>query len=62
MKAWFAVFGAFLALFTGSAFAALPADVTTAITNAGADAKEMALAVLVVLIGIFAVKLIRRGM
>jgi hypothetical protein len=45
-----------------SAFAAVPAAVNTAITDAGTDAVTVATAVFVVLVGIFAVKLMRRGL
>lgn len=46
----------------GSAFAAVPADVTTALETAGTDAVTIATAVLVAIIGIFAIKLLRRAL
>lgn len=42
--------------------AAVPVAITTAITDAGADAATVATAVIVVLFGIFAIKLMRKGM
>jgi len=45
-----------------SAFAAVPATVTTALTDGGTDAAAVAAAVLVVIIGIYAVKLMRKGL
>lgn len=45
-----------------SAFAAVPASVTDALTAGGTDAATVAAAVLVAIIGIFAVKLMRRGL
>jgi amino acid transporter len=55
-------FAAVPALAAGSAFAALPAGVDTAISDAGTDGKALAIAVLIALIGIFAIKLMKRGM
>lgn len=46
----------------GSAFAAVPAEVTTAITGAGTDAAVIGGAVLVVIIGIAAFKFMRRAL
>ncbi len=46
----------------GSAFAAVPADVTTAITDMKADALTVAGAVLVAIIAVAAVKFIRKGL
>jgi len=46
----------------GSAQAAVPAAVTSAITDAGTDAATVAASVFVVIVGIFAVKLMRRGL
>lgn len=43
------------------AHAAVPAEVTAAITTAGTDAATIGAAVLVVLIGIWAFKLLRRA-
>lgn len=45
-----------------SVFAAVPADVTTALTDAKADAITVATAVLVVIVAIFAFKLMRRAL
>lgn len=45
-----------------AAFAAVPADVTTAITGAGTDAAVVGAAVLVVLVGIAAFKWLRRAL
>lgn len=53
--------GAALAL-PVAAFAAVPADVTTAITGAGTDAAVVGAAVLVVLVGIAAFKWLRRAL
>lgn len=50
------------ALSMGSVFAAVPADVTTAIETAGTDATTVAGAVFAVIVSIFAVKLMRRGL
>jgi len=49
-----------VALLPVAAFAAIPADVTTAITAAGTDAGTMGAAILVVLIGIVAFKYLRK--
>jgi hypothetical protein len=56
------VLGGSLMTLAGLTQAAVPASVTTAITDAGADAVTVATAVFVVLVGIFAVKLMRRGL
>lgn len=45
----------------GTAYAAVPAAVTDAITAAGTDAETVAVAVFVVLVGIFAIKLLRKA-
>lgn len=45
-----------------SAFAAVPADVTTAISDMKADGLTVATAVLVAIIAIAAIKFIRKGM
>ena len=47
---------------SNSVFAAVPADVTTAITTAATDSATVATAVLVAIVGIFAIKLMRRGL
>lgn len=49
------------ALMAGSAFAAVGEGVTSAITDAGADAATVGAAVLAVLVGIAAFKWIRRA-
>jgi H2-forming N5,N10-methylenetetrahydromethanopterin dehydrogenase-like enzyme len=46
----------------GYAVAAVPADVTTAITDMKADALTVATAVLVAVIAVYAIKFIRKGM
>lgn len=46
----------------GAAHAAVPEAVTTAISTGGVDAGTVAAAVLVAIIGIFAIKLMRRGL
>lgn len=51
-----------LGLAAVNSYAALPTGVDTAISDAGTDGKTLAVAVLVALIGIFAVKLMRRGL
>ena len=51
-----------LGLFSVGAQAAVPVAITTAITDAGVDAAAVATAVIVVLFGIFAIKLMRKGM
>lgn len=50
------------ALSMGSVFAAVPAEVTTAIETAGTDSVTVASAVLAVIVGIFAIKLMRRSL
>jgi hypothetical protein len=47
---------------SGSAFAAVPAAVTTALADAGTDAATVATAVLVVIVAIYAFKLLRRAL
>ncbi|MBK6295524.1 MAG: hypothetical protein IPF55_15525 [Rhodoferax sp.] len=46
----------------GSAMAAVPADVTTALTDLKADALVVATAVLVAIVAIYAFKFIRKGL
>lgn len=46
----------------GNAFAAVPASVTTAISDAGTDSTAVATAVFVVIVAIFAVKLMRKAL
>ena len=62
MKQLKALFVAGSALATGSAFAAVPTEVTTALTDAGADAAVIGGAVLVVIVGISAFKYMRRAL
>jgi len=50
------------ALGAGSAMAAVPVSVTTAISDAGADAGVIGAAVLVVIVGIYAFKLMRKAL
>ncbi|WIT11124.1 major capsid protein [Paucibacter sediminis] len=50
-----------LALLAAHAHAAVPADVTTAITDMKADGMTVATAVLVAVIAVSAIKFIRRG-
>lgn len=45
-----------------SVFAAVPADITTALTDTKADAITVATAVLVVIVAIFAFKLMRKAL
>lgn len=54
--------GAVVAVAPLSAFAAVPADVTTALTDMKADGLTVAAVVLVAIIAIAAVKFIRRGL
>lgn len=51
-----------VALMVGQAHAALPAGVTTALDEAKTDGVEAAGLVLVAIIGIYAIKLIRRAL
>lgn len=51
-----------LALVSASAFAEVPAGVTSAITTAGTDGATVAAAVIVAIVGIWAFKLIRKGL
>lgn len=54
--------GGGLMVFGGNAMAAVPTEVTTAISTSGTDAVTVASAVFVVLVGIFAIKLMRKGL
>lgn len=51
-----------LAALGSQAFAAVPADVTTALTDMKVDASSVAVTVLVAIIVVMAIKFIRRGM
>lgn len=51
-----------LAASTGSAFAAVPTEVTTALSDAKTDGVAVATAVLVALVAIYAFKLMRKGL
>lgn len=53
---------ALLSTLAAAAHAEVPAGVLTAVTTAGTDAASVATAVFVVLVGIFAVKLMRRAL
>lgn len=57
-----ALFAAGSVLVAGSAFAEVPAAVTTAITESGTDAAVIGGAVLVVIVGIAAFKYMRRAL
>lgn len=46
----------------GSALAEVPADVTTAVGSLKADASAIAVAVLLAVVAIFAIKFIRKGL
>lgn len=48
--------------FIGSAMAEVPTNVSTAITTAGTDAATMGGLVLVAIIGIYAIKFLRRAL
>lgn len=54
--------GGGLMVMTGNAMAGVPTSVTTAIETAGTDAATVASAVFVVIVGIFAIKLLRKGL
>lgn len=62
LKKRFAVAGGSLAVLANQAMAAVPADVTTAITDMKADGLTVATAVLVAVIAIYAIKFIRKGL
>lgn len=51
-----------LAASTGSAFAAVPMDVTTALTDAKADGITIATAVFVAIVAMYAFRLMRKGL
>lgn len=51
-----------LAGFGGSVMAAVPAGVTTALTDIGADGSEVATTILLAVVAIFAIKFLRRGL
>jgi hypothetical protein len=61
MKKKLAALAALPAVSIGSAMAAVPADVSTALTDAKADALVVAGLALIVIIGIAAFKYMRRG-
>ena len=46
----------------GNAFAAVPAGVTTAISDAGSDTVAVSTAVFVVIVAIYAIKLMRKAL
>jgi len=62
MKKTFRALLAASAVAAGNAVAAVPEGITTAITTAGTDANTVAGAVLIVIVGIFAIKLMRRAL
>lgn len=49
-------------MLAGSAFAAVPAEVTTELSSLKTDGVEIAALVLVAVVAVFAIKFIRRGM
>jgi len=51
-----------MSLAAAQAWAAVPANVSTAITDGGVDASTVAGLVLVAIVGIFAFKLMRKGL
>lgn len=55
-------FSAALAAFSVAAYAAVPADVTSAIAEMKTDAVAVAVAVTVAIIAVMAIKFIRKGM
>lgn len=57
-----AAVGSVLALSAGQAMAAVPAAVTTSLTDAQADGVAVATAVLVAIVAIYAFKLMRKGL
>jgi hypothetical protein len=60
MKSKFIFAGSVLSLFAAASQAAVPTEVTTAITSAGADAVTVASAVLVAVVGLLAFRFMRR--
>lgn len=54
--------GTSLTVFGATCFAAVPAAVTTAVSDAAVDGATVAAAVLVAIVGIFAIKLMRRAL
>lgn len=46
----------------GSAMAAVPTEVTTALSSIGADALSVATVVMVAIVGVFAFKFLRKGL
>ena len=53
---------AFVSGSIGSAFAAVPADVTTALTNLQTDALTVAGVILAAIVAVYAFKFIRKGL
>lgn len=51
-----------LSLFAGSAFAEVPASVTTALSDAQTDGVTIATAVFVAIVAMYAFKLMRKGL
>lgn len=62
LKMRLALVPAFVAATTGSAFAAVPAEVTTALASIGTDALAVATVVLLAIVGIYAFKFLRKGL
>lgn len=62
VKSKAAVVGTALAALSTQAIADVPPEVTTAITGAGVDSKTIASAVLVVIVALFAFKLMRKAL
>lgn len=56
------LFASVCGLFAVSAHAAVPAGVTSAVSDMSADAATVATAVLVAIIGVVAIKFIRKGL
>lgn len=62
LKLRLALIPAFVAATTGSAMAAVPAEVTTALASIGTDALAVATVVLLAIVGIYAFKFLRKGL
>lgn len=62
MKILIASLLAALSMFLGQAFAAVPADVTTALTDAKADSTTVAGLALIIIVAVTAFKYMRKGL
>lgn len=62
LKLRLAAIPAVLIAMVGTASAAVPADVTTAIADANTDSLVVATAVTVIIVGIFSIKLLRKAL